>query len=86
MHAGFDAVHAAEQLSRSIVNVLFALTIAREVAQVEPRGGDLRHVVEAEGCEFSTDAERARSIGRVNSKEAYMMEKKINTKERIRSK
>lgn len=36
---------------------MFARTIAREVAQVEPRGGHLRHVVEAGGWIVSTEEE-----------------------------
>lgn len=38
---------------------MFARTIAREVAQVEPRGGYLRHIVEAGGVEFSQQKRRS---------------------------
>ena len=36
---------------------VFARTIAGEVAQIEPRGGHLRHVVEAGGGIVSTEEE-----------------------------
>ena len=44
---GVRAVHEVVLLSQRMG--MFAHTIAREVAQVEPRGGHLRHVVEAGG-------------------------------------
>ena len=63
---------------------MFARTIAREVAQVEPRGGYLRHIVEAGGVNSLN--RRGGRVGRVGAKQACMMEKKINTEESIRSK